>query len=333
MPRFNPRRPVSRPATLPLAIYRTRRDEFQSTPTGFPAGDEDLGHERSALSGCFNPRRPVSRPATCVATRPARWLCCFNPRRPVSRPATTDAMIASIQGYWFQSTPTGFPAGDDQGRASCHATPSFNPRRPVSRPATVLGALLLAVLLVSIHADRFPGRRRSSSSLHMPAARFQSTPTGFPAGDGRSADRGPRPSRFNPRRPVSRPATSWRMYPRWCLTSFNPRRPVSRPATEEGRHALAGVHVSIHADRFPGRRPAGWLPGRVQRGVSIHADRFPGRRRVGSKPGPRPGSFNPRRPVSRPATRRSVVNLPVQLRFQSTPTGFPAGDLPGWRRT
>ena len=303
MPRFNPRRPVSRPATLPLAIYRTRRDEFQSTPTGFPAGDEDLGHGRAGLSGSFNPRPPDYRPATCVATRPARWLCCFNPRRPVSRPATTDAMIASIQGYWFQSTPTGFPAGDDQGRASCHATPSFNPRRPVSRPATVLGALLLAVLLVSIHADRFPGRRRSSSSLHMPAARFQSTPTGFPAGDGRSADRGPRPSRFNPRRPVSRPATSWRMYPRWCLTSFNPRRPVSRPATVAGPRALTaqtGVFQSTPTG-FPagdGRRPArtGWCscfnprrpvsrPATEQRGgdqvgeaVSIHADRFPGRR-------------------------------------------------------
>jgi hypothetical protein len=88
----------------------------------------------------------------------------------------------------------------------------------------------------------------------VPVALFQSTPTGFPAGD------------------------------------------------VGGRCRRAGGAVSIHADRFPGRRPDD--PGLVVRlqAVSIHADRFPGRRPVRRY---RPG---------------------LVLLFQSTPTGFPAGD-------
>ena len=156
---------------------------------------------------------------------------------------------------------------------------------------------------------------------------FQSTPTGFPAGDSCWHGLFPATYCFNPRRPVSRPATRRRgrsvcsagcFNPRrpvsrpatWLprtrdnsIDSFNPRRPVSRPATVEGVEAVAVHVVSIHADRFPGRR----RPWRAEL-----------RRRA--------CGFNPRRPVSRPATSMVSGIRMVTSGFQSTPTGFPAGD-------
>ncbi len=112
-----------------LAVSR-----FQSTPTGFPAGDP-------------------------------------------CRKARASASLT------FQSTPTGFPAGD-MGRVYCCAVETgFNPRRPVSRPATFQRQWDRLIAQVSIHADRFPGRRLVSKMSCSRAGLFQSTPTGFPAGD------------------------------------------------------------------------------------------------------------------------------------------------------
>ncbi len=204
----------------------------------------------------------------------------------------------------FQSTPTGFPAGDYSFRSASRVMTLAFQSTPTGFPAG--------------DSDTISSLSRSSM--------FQSTPTGFPAGD----------------------------------------RHAVRPTLE----ALA---VSIHADRFPGRRPrpprlppwptpfqstptgfpAGDVarcPGRPCQAVSIHADRFPGRRRHGAgrsrpphrfnprRPVSRPATgmwhrtippsscFNPRRPVSRPATAGDLLLVYSTTEFQSTPTGFPAGD-------
>ena len=152
---------------------------------------------------------------------------------------------------------------------------------------------------------------------------FQSTPTGFPAGDAADAVRPAMGCCFNPRRPVSRPATGRS----WCAGTarprFNPRRPVSRPATKCGNTARVTVDVSIHADRFPGRRPAPAEAAPQTRPFQSTPTGFPAGDPVRAGAG---DCFNPRRPVSRPATAaRRAAGQPVAV-FQSTPTGFPAGD-------
>ncbi len=121
---------------------------------------------------------------------------------------------------------------------------------------------------------------------------------------------------FNPRRPVSRPATTAGGANATVILCFNPRRPVSRPATHPAGAAAVGSAVSIHADRFPGRRPRAPSGGGARQGVSIHADRFPGRRPP-DHPRAEPWltRFNPRRPVSRPATRRGLGQRRLQRRF------------------
>ena len=240
-------------------------DEFQSTPTGFPAGDQ--GPARGARPRrCFNPRRPVSRPATTAssATRPDPGHDRFNPRRPVSRPATRRRRNRAGRRRFNPRRPVSRPAtwrcgprpgcgagfnprrpvsrpATTQATPTCRAVCRFNPRRPVSRPATYKAGIDAGMSKVSIHADRFPGRRLDIIRSSLPPPVFQSTPTGFPAGDA------PRPAVCQ-----SRPR---------C---FNPRRPVSRPATDVDRVGLLGGQVSIHADRFPGRRQC-WAASRCRR--------------------------------------------------------------------
>ncbi len=224
---------------------------------------------------------------------------CFNPRRPVSRPATRQMQYAR---RW--------------AAVSIHAD-----RFPGRRPGAV--GVPAQLVHVSIHADRFPGRRPNVATPPGSQLMFQSTPTGFPAGDQRLRRRHRRRGRFNPRRPVSRPATQ--CVPEQATVSihadrfpgrrrrraglrgsrwrcFNPRRPVSRPATRHERHPSRVRVVSIHADRFPGRRL------NVASGVDAFVwfqstpTGFPaGDGRPSARHSPAP-SFNPRRPVSRPAT-------------------------------
>ncbi len=178
----------------------------------------------------------------------------------------------------FQSTPTGFPAGDQRNRLTGAWREGFNPRRPVSRPATVPLHVDPFNQYVSIHADRFPGRRPGGCANSWWMTRFQSTPTGFPAGDDRlgrrsapahvsiHADRFPgrrrSPIRCSSARgwfqstPTGFPAGDHHVAPVQAWPSgFNPRRPVSRPATMLIVSSAASTYVSIHADRFPGRRP------------------------------------------------------------------------------
>ncbi len=296
---------------------------FQSTPTGFPAGDTSAPKVASTWSS-FNPRRPVSRPATesdtAILVPPAVSIHAdrFPGRRlqpcAVSSRADTVSihadrfpgrrLVPSLHGSSvkpFQSTPTGFPAGDGAEahrvhglRVSIHADRFPGRRR---QPPS----LQLRQPVVSIHADRFPGRRPPRSAPAAPSSRFQSTPTGFPAGDwgvcefvvddtvSIHADRFPgrrhgpgrldrHPDGFNPRRPVSRPATRGAWIGADPVGCFNPRRPVSRPATLQSA-TPRNTTVSFNPRR-PVSRPATSAPALLQHGdsVSIHADRFPGRR-------------------------------------------------------
>ena len=253
----------------------------------------------------FNPRRPVSRPATIpfAASALSPWVSIHADRFPGRRLAAANT---TAKTHGFQSTPTGVPAGDPKGRSSGCTRMLFQ-STPTGFPAGDLAWLFrCSAHGVSIHADRFPGRRpQRSSSMRWPRGGF------------------------NPRRPVSRPATSCSACPRCARSGFNPRRPVSRPATCRDCKGLCRAGVSIHADRFPGRRrkplpaadiadvfqstptgfPAGDDPFAAEREaakVSIHADRFPGRRQRPKEP---------------------TMNM---LMFQSTPTGFPAGDMLHW---
>ncbi len=226
----------------------------------------------------------------------------------------------------FQSTPTGFPAGDSSptigpthlhsfnprrpvsrpatdvrvGHGASHCR--FNPRRPVSRPATTPWPPAHSPWIVSIHADRFPGRRPGT-------ARGSTLMT-----------------RFNPRRPVSRPATLLPLRLIQRDESFNPRRPVSRPATSASLASFQTPSVSIHADRFPGRR----LFARRGRIMSSKFQSTPTGFPAGDHDRQRLGKlrdrFNPRRPVSRPATGRRVA--PVMLEIVS----IHADRFPGRRR-
>jgi len=178
----------------------------------------------------------------------------------------------------FQSTPTGFPAGDAPARNIRPALARFNPRRPVSRPATAGRPGLCPTGEVSIHADRFPGRRHPTTPFAVAPDEFQSTPTGFPAGD-----------------VCATPAFSAVFMFQSTQTGF-PAGDVARSARSHPRG------VSIHADRFPGRRLLQHQRHAGVAEVSIHADRFPGRR------------------------LSSSFRLAGFRSFQSTPTGFPAGD-------
>jgi len=147
----------------------------------------------------------------------------------------------------------------------------------------------------------------SDQPLAVVGAVFQSTPTGFPAGD-----RHPRQDDHQVRR------------------------------------------VSIHADRFPGRRhsvrivnshflgwfqstptgfPAGdaaqWQQLCVRQSFQSTPTGFPAGDFSGHRVVSRLARFNPRRPVSRPATDEADRHAVDGGLFQSTPTGFPAGDLSG----
>ncbi len=202
---------------------------FQSTPTGFPAGDVFLSLLKlpqidvSIHADRFPGRRLTSSAILVVPRR-------FNPRRPVSRPATPSP-----------ATPPSAAGG-------------FNPRRPVSRPATRRQSAAGAGGQVSIHADRFPGRRPQAVQQLAGTVEFQSTPTGFPAGDAWDYRRQGFSEEFQST-PTGFPAGDDRdWFVRESLKRFNPRRPVSRPATYRSGQKGMAKRVSIHADRFPGRR-------------------------------------------------------------------------------
>ena len=229
-------------------------------------------------------------------------LSGFNPRRPVSRPAThcraglRAAGPVSIHADRFPGRRPGeAPAHQDLRDVSIHAD-RFPGRRHRARmqPARIRP--------VSIHADRFPGRRHAVLIAAAEGGEFQSMPTGFPAGDADQPAHGNAPRCFNPRRPVSRPATPQAGPLRAGRLGFNPRRPVSRPATPSRRRRMR--EQASFNPRRPVSRPATAPSCRscCARPVSIHADRFPGRR------------------LNQPSSS------PTSQRFQSTPTGFPAGD-------
>ena len=169
-----------------------------------------------------------------ISTAPGETTC-FNPRPPISQRATAYAAIWSRSPQVFQSTPTNFTAGD-------------------------LGC-------VRLPAD---------------SVLFQSTPTNFTAGD-QAACRHRGVTRavsihahqFHSGRPTPPPAPSSRP------TRFNPRPPISQRATSQAGRLGVGLRVSIHAHQFHSGRQAhgGCASGRPR--VSIHARQFHSGRRGG----------------------------------------------------
>ena len=155
---------------------------FQSTPTGFPAGDVLICMSSMGMRSFQS--TPTGFPAGDAPSDAPRVSLTRFQSTPTGFPAgDLFAAAGLLLSLLFQSTPTGFPAGDRFRSNSASGRACFNPRRPVSRPATQAASADVGQHVVSIHADRFPGRRLCAGLLTPSRWQFQSTPTGFPAGD------------------------------------------------------------------------------------------------------------------------------------------------------
>ncbi len=168
---------------------------FQSTPTLFRAGDPSV---RAALgippyvsihAHPFQGRRPDGTrdippvPSVSIHAHP------FQGRRPASFSSSGSASL-------FQSTPTLFRAGDARTHCSSGDIRSFDPRPPFSGQATGVYEDDETLIIVSIHAHPFQGRRHQPDARHRGAQLFQSTPTLFRAGDSRRRASALRPAEF-----------------------------------------------------------------------------------------------------------------------------------------
>ncbi len=154
----------------------------------------------------------------------------------------------------FQSTPAGFPTGDTRRRGCRRAQSGFNPHLPVSQQVTRHGrAGRLCHRFQSTPAG-FPTGDGSASAPPAGRGGFQSTPAGFPTGDGWSARCPARIRSFNPHLPVSQQVT-WRSASVSPPVNWFQSTPAGFPTgdCQIARPLAAARCVSIHTCRFPNR--------------------------------------------------------------------------------